>query len=191
MALPINIESLLSGSAVESNQLEYKEGWNPDTIYRSICAFANDFEDTGGGYIIVGVKEEHGHAVRPVLGVNPNLIEQIEKDMVGYNNLIRPYYQPRLFIEEVDGKTILVIKVTAGERRPYKVPDRITAKQITLVPFVLGHRPAQQGLRLIRLKGNTKLHSSTRASSSTTRIETVLPERTQSHRLVLEQRPAQ
>ena len=43
MALPINIESLLSGSAVESNQLEYKEGWNPDTIYRSICAFANDF----------------------------------------------------------------------------------------------------------------------------------------------------
>ncbi len=42
--------------------------------------------------------------------------------MVGYNNLIRPYYQPRLFIEEVDGKTILVIKVTAGERRPYKVP---------------------------------------------------------------------
>lgn len=112
MALPINIERLLSGSAVESNQLEYKEGWNPDTIYRSICAFANDFEDTGGGYIIVGVKEEHGHAVRPVLGVNPNLIEQIEKDMVGYNNLIRPYYQPRLFIEEVDGKTILVIKVT-------------------------------------------------------------------------------
>lgn len=116
MALPINIESLLSGSAVESNQLEYKEGWNPDTIYRSICAFANDFEDTGGGYIIVGVKEEHGHAVRPVLGVNPESIEQIEKDMVGYNNLIRPYYQPRLFIEEVDGKTILIIKVTAGER---------------------------------------------------------------------------
>ena len=129
MALPINIESLLSGSAVESNQLEYKEGWNPDTIYRSICAFANDFEDTGGGYIIVGVKEEHGHAVRPVLGVNPESIEQIEKDMVGYNNLIRPYYQPRLFIEEVDGKTIFIIKVTAGERRPYKVPDRITAKQ--------------------------------------------------------------
>ena len=33
MALPINIESLLSGSAVESNQLEFKEGWNPDAIY--------------------------------------------------------------------------------------------------------------------------------------------------------------
>ena len=62
MALPINIESLLNGSAVESNQLEYKEGWNPDALFRCIFAFANDFEDTGGGYIIVGVKEEHGRA---------------------------------------------------------------------------------------------------------------------------------
>ena len=32
-----SVRLLLSGSAVESNQLEYKEGWNPDTIYRSIC----------------------------------------------------------------------------------------------------------------------------------------------------------
>jgi len=51
--------------------------------------------------------------------------------MVGYNNLMRPYYQPRLYIEEADGKTILVIKVSPGERRPYKVPDQITAKQKT------------------------------------------------------------
>ena len=116
MALPINIDSLLNGSAVESNQLEYKEGWNPDAIYRSICAFANDFEDTGGGYIIVGVKEKNGHAIRPVLGVSSETIEQIEKDMVGYNNLIRPYYQPRLFIEEVDGKTILIINSSFGFR---------------------------------------------------------------------------
>lgn len=33
MALPINIESLLSGSAVESNQLEYKEGWGIQIQY--------------------------------------------------------------------------------------------------------------------------------------------------------------
>ena len=36
-----------------------------------------------------------------------------------------------LYIEEADGKTILVIKVSPGERRPYKVPDQITAKQKT------------------------------------------------------------
>ena len=68
---------------------------------------------------------------RQVTGIDPNQIEPIEKDMVGFNNLIRPYYQPRLYIEVADGKTILVIKVSPGERRPYKVPDQITAKQKT------------------------------------------------------------
>lgn len=131
MRLPINIEELLSGRAVEGDRIEYKTGWNPDAIYRTICAFANDFDETGGGYIVVGVKEENGHAIRPVIGIEPNQIEPIEKDMVGYNNLMRPYYQPRLYIEEADGKTILVIKVSPGERRPYKVPDQITAKQKT------------------------------------------------------------
>jgi len=131
MRLPINIEELLSGRAVEGDRIEYKTGWNPDAIYRSICAFANDFDETGGGYIVVGVEEKNGRAVRPVIGVDPEKIEPIEKDMVGYNNLMRPYYQPRLYIEEVDGKTILVIRVLSGERRPYKVPDQITANHKT------------------------------------------------------------
>ena len=131
MKLPINIEELLSGRAVEGERIEYKTGWNPDAIYRTICAFANDFDETGGGYIVIGVKEENGRPVRPVKGIDPNQVEPIEKDMVGYNNLMRPYYQPRLYVEEADGKTILVIKVSPGERRPYKVPDYITAKQKT------------------------------------------------------------
>lgn len=56
MALHFSIEDLLNGKAVENNRLDYKEGWNPDAVYRTICAFANDFEDTGGGYIVIGVK---------------------------------------------------------------------------------------------------------------------------------------
>ena len=47
MKLPINIEELLGGKAVENDRIEYKTGWNPDAIYRSICAFANDFDGTG------------------------------------------------------------------------------------------------------------------------------------------------
>ena len=47
MKLPINIEELLDGKAVENDRIEYKTGWNPDAIYRSICAFANDFDETG------------------------------------------------------------------------------------------------------------------------------------------------
>lgn len=50
MALAINIEDLL----IESNRIEFKKGWNPASIYHSVCAFANDFNDLGGGFILAG-----------------------------------------------------------------------------------------------------------------------------------------
>ena len=38
MILPLNIEDLLNAHVVESERIEFKAGWNPDAIYRSICA---------------------------------------------------------------------------------------------------------------------------------------------------------
>ena len=46
MALAININDLLNKQKIESNRIEFKKGWNPGSIYHSICAFANDFDDT-------------------------------------------------------------------------------------------------------------------------------------------------
>mgnify|MGYP000754836785 CR=1 FL=1 len=51
LSLPISIKDLLYGKAVEWERLEYKEGWNPEIILHSICAFANGFHNLGGGYI--------------------------------------------------------------------------------------------------------------------------------------------
>ena len=101
------------------------------TVYFSLELIELEIMRARNPRIVVGVKEVNGRPVRPVVGIDPDQLESIEKEMVGYNNLMRPYYQPRLYIEEADGKTILVIKVSAGERRPYKVPDQITAKQKT------------------------------------------------------------
>ena len=99
MALPINIEDLLQKQKIEGNRIEFKTGWNPDSIYHSICAFANDFDNIGGGYIVVGVEEEKGIAKRPVKGIPIEKIDGILKDMVGYNNKINPYYMPRTSVE--------------------------------------------------------------------------------------------
>ena len=109
MALPISIEQLLGSGVVESSRIEYKEGWNPDAIYRTICAFANDFDNIGGGYIVVGVEEKNGRAVRPVKGLDIEKFEPIEKDMIGFNNLIKPLYVPKTSIEDIDGKKVFVI----------------------------------------------------------------------------------
>ncbi len=133
MALAININDLLNKQKIESNRIEFKKGWNPVSIYHSVCAFANDFDDLGGGYIVVGVDtdEETGVAIRPVEGIPTEKIDGILQEMVGYNNKISPYYMPRTSVEEVDGKYVLVIWCPVGINRPYSVPENVTAKSNT------------------------------------------------------------
>lgn len=128
MALPINIEDLLNQRKVESNRIEFKKGWNPEKIYRSICGFANDFDNIGGGYILVGVEEENGIAKRPVAGLQIEQIDSILKEIINFNNSINPFYLPRTEIAEVDGKNILAIWCPSGINRPYDVPDNVGAK---------------------------------------------------------------
>ncbi len=48
---------------IESNRIEFKKGWNPESIYHSICAFANDFDDMGGSYILVGVDSDEATGI--------------------------------------------------------------------------------------------------------------------------------
>ena len=129
MALPINIEDLLNRRRVESNRIEFKAGWNPDKIYHTIAAFATDFDNIGGGYILVGVEEENGIAKRPVKGLAENEIDRIQKDMVGYDAKVSPTYLSKVSVEEVDGKNILVIWVPAGINRPYSVAESVVAKK--------------------------------------------------------------
>jgi len=52
--LPLNLKDLLRQRRVEGDRIEYKSGWSPDPTIRTLCAFANDFENLGGGYIIIG-----------------------------------------------------------------------------------------------------------------------------------------
>lgn len=129
MALPINIEDLLNKRKVESTRIEFKAGWNPDKIYHTICAFATDLENIGGGYILVGVEEENGIAKRPVKGFDEAEIDEILKDMVGYDAKISPAYMSKVSPEIVDGKTILVIWAPAGSNRPYSVMESVVAKK--------------------------------------------------------------
>ena len=129
MALPINVEDLLSKRKVESNRIEFKASWNPDKIYHTICAFANDLENIGGGYILVGIEEENGIAKRPVKGLAENEIDHILKEMVGYDAKISPTYLTKVSVEEVDCKIVLIIWVPAGINRPYSVMESVVAKK--------------------------------------------------------------
>lgn len=52
MAIPIIIKTLLSGKVVEWERLDFKRGWNPVDVMHSVCTFANDVNNWGGGYIL-------------------------------------------------------------------------------------------------------------------------------------------
>lgn len=136
MALHIDIEALLSNQRIESNRIEFKQGWNASKIYQSICAFANDFDNIGGGYILVGVEEENGIIKRPICGVPDESLDSIQKSMVGYNHKISPFYLPRTSIEEVDGKKLLVIWVPAGDMRPYEVRSSVVSDKSPSTTYI-------------------------------------------------------
>lgn len=50
MQLPININAILDKHIIESERIEFKKGWNPKAVLHTLCAFANDFHNLGGGY---------------------------------------------------------------------------------------------------------------------------------------------
>lgn len=81
MELEIGIEDLLRKLRVKSSRIKFKAGQNPDDTYLSICAYANDYNNEGGGYIVVGVEEENGVAVRPVKGLPEYMLDDIQKEM--------------------------------------------------------------------------------------------------------------
>ena len=78
MALPINIHELLHARVIETERLEFKEGWNPEAVLHTMCAFANDVNNWGGGYIVIGVEENKaGQACSPK-GLPPSEIKKIQ-----------------------------------------------------------------------------------------------------------------
>ena len=122
MALPINITELIENRVVESTRIEYKADWNPEPILHSITAFANDIDNSGGGYIVVGISEENGMPQMPPGGLKRDSIDRIHKDLLNKCNLIEPRYLPIVEPVIYDGKDILVIWVPGGDDRPYKCP---------------------------------------------------------------------
>ena len=120
--LPINIDHLLRQRTVEGERIEYKAGWNPKSVLHTICAFANDFHNLGGGYVVLGVKEKNGRPVLPPKGISSKHIDQIQNELLDLgHSAMRPHYHPLTAAYRVKGRNILVLWAPGGDTRPYKV----------------------------------------------------------------------
>ena len=132
MPLPISIPDLISQRIVENARIEYKSDWNPERILHTICAFANDIDNWGGGYIVIGIDEEDGMPVKPVKGIEKASIDRINKEILQTCNLIEPRYIPIVEETSYEGKEIIVIWVPGGEDRPYKCPISLYDDRLNL-----------------------------------------------------------
>ena len=77
--LQINLDRLVHARSVESARVEFKASWNEDTTgpqaLMTICAFANDYQNLNGGYVVLGVAQEDGRPVLPPKGLTSSEVE--------------------------------------------------------------------------------------------------------------------
>ena len=107
--------------------MEFKASWDEKStapqVLKTICAFANDYHNLNGGYVVIGVGEQDGRAVLPPAGLSASEVEQAQKWIRGQCNRLDPSYQPILSPETFQGRSILVVWAPASDVKPHRAPD--------------------------------------------------------------------
>ena len=124
--LPVNLDDLLHCRGVESERVEFKASWDPATtgpqMLRTICAFANDYHNLNGGYLVVGVQEHDGRAALPPVGLSAEQVEAAQKWIRGNCNRLDPPYRPILSPERLRDRLVLVVWAPASDMGPHRAP---------------------------------------------------------------------
>ncbi|MBY4897227.1 helix-turn-helix domain-containing protein [Cupriavidus sp. AU9028] len=93
----------------------------PGREIHTLCAFANDFENPGGGYVVIGQDcDANGQPVFPPVGLPDNQPDKIQRELLAHCQLIQPPYFPVLSLEVVEGRNQIVLQAPGGQTRPYK-----------------------------------------------------------------------
>lgn len=136
MSVPTNIKTLLSGNVVEWARIEFKETWDAEASLKTICAFANDIDNWGGGYIVIGAAEHDGKPVYPLQGVPAEKIDGYLKSMLNKCKLIQPEYMPIVEVADYEGKKFIVVWAPGGNARPYSSPKTMAKGDKERIYFI-------------------------------------------------------
>ena len=92
-------------AARESERIEWKENVaDIHDIVKTAVAFANDFSNLGGGYIVCGAKEtkdEHGFQAVDFVGLDSSRLKEIEGQFLQHcrDKIAPPIIPPRVRID--------------------------------------------------------------------------------------------
>lgn len=136
MAVPTNIKTLLAGNAVEWARIEFEETWDAEASLKTICAFANDIDNWGGGYLVIGVEEKDGRPVHPLKGVPADKVDNYLEDMLNKCKRIQPEYLLIVEVVYYQDKKFIVVWAPGGYLRPYSSPKSMAKEEKERICYI-------------------------------------------------------
>jgi len=127
--IPLKLETLLKGRVVESDRVEYKKSWNPNDVVQTICAYANDWGNVNGGYVVIGIAEENGLPILPPEGLPVTSLDKTQQELVQYCRLITPNYTLQIELVEYQNKHLIYLWCSGGDAGPYQAPVNVFDKK--------------------------------------------------------------
>jgi len=124
--LPFNLENIIFSRTVESCRVEYKSSINDKTkpfLRATLCAFANDYYNINGGWVILGIEAPNGEPILPPIGILDQEMESTQQKIRVLGKQISPNYHPHIFTAKYMEKNIIIVYAPAGEERPYQTED--------------------------------------------------------------------
>lgn len=182
--LPFNLDILLHPGRVENERVEFKGTWDDNikpAVTRTICAFANDLLNLNGGYIILGVDEDdQGRPMLPPRGLRGLNIDRIQREIRGQCARIDPVCTVACFSEIYHDRPILIIRVPAGDSRPYQAPRDLRGGE--RIPYVRSGPETEEARgekrrQLIELTNRTPFDSRRNATAGIEEISPALVRR--------------
>lgn len=129
MAIPIRIGRLIGLGRAGSHLAEFMAEPEPSAILHTICAFANDILNAGGGYIVIGAEPVPETQDIRITGIAPDSADAMLLKVRKISRLIEPFYEPKAEIVTHEGKIVIVIRCGGGRGRPYTAPEKSDAPE--------------------------------------------------------------
>lgn len=122
----IEVEELLPGGSIEPERVEFAADWDPATtgprVLRALCAFANDFSEANGGYVVLGVARGEERPRPPGRALTDSAIAAAQKWIYRRCRAFDPPSFPIPCERTVDGRRVLVIRALPSVIRPHRTP---------------------------------------------------------------------
>ena len=99
--------------------------------------YANDIDNWGGGYLVIGIASKDGIPHNPTVGLPMEKLDGYQKELLNLcRSKIQPSYMPVCEPVSYEGKHLLFIWAPGGGERPYKAVTTLSKKKNEFAHYV-------------------------------------------------------